>query len=280
MTCSESADLLHVLAKRGELLDCLWDGIEEKRELEERLEWSRSTLNRALNDLEETHLVVERPDGYAVTPAGEVARELYTQSYEPFAEILPVLAHLSLGDPLDPMFVYGGRVTRADHPNPEAPIDQLRDLVSDRSEIVGMSPIGLVHHLDFFRIQNADDEPVVEFVVDEECLNHLWETYSGEMRTAVAAERCTFRKVEEMPPFSLIIVDDATAWLGIHDAAGAVKGAIVNDSDVAVEWARNVYRQYRDRSERVTRRVAPHSSAGTTSARQLGQRQTTGRPDS
>lgn len=261
MTGSESADLLQVLARRGKLLDCLWNGIKEKRQLEERLEQSRSTLNRALNDLEENHLVVERTDGYEVTPAGEVARQLYTWAYEPFAEALPVLAHLSLEDPLDPKFVYGGRVTRAEHPNPGEPIDQLRDLVGDCRQIKGMSPIGLIRHLDFFQVQNVDDSSVAEFVFDEKCLGYLWDTHSEKMQTAVTAEHCMLWMSDETPPFSLLIIDDAIAWLGIHDAEGVVKGAIVNDSNVAVDWARNIYRRYRSQSERVTRRPALGSSA-------------------
>lgn len=259
MTCCESASLLQVLARRGELLDYLWDGFEEKRELEERLGQSRSTLNRGLNDLEEHHLIVEQPDGFAVTPAGEVAHHLYTRIYEPFAQALPVLAHLSSEHPLDPMFVYGGSVIRAEHPNPDAPVDQLRDLVAGCSQVEGMSPIGLVRHLDFFQFQTTEDDPVAEFVFGEECLQYLRSTYSKKMRTATAEERCIFWKSSKIPPFSLLVVDDATAWLGVHDDEGTVKGAIVNNSSAAVDWARNVYHQYRNKSERITSQAASSS---------------------
>lgn len=252
MGSAKSANLLEILARRGELLNCLWDGIEDKRKLEERLGQSRSTLNRGLNDLKENHLIVERPDCYAVTPAGEVARHLYARIYEPFAEALPLLSYLSLKDSVDPMFVYSGYVIRAEHPNPDAPIDQLRDLITDGSRVKAMSPIGLIRHLDFFQGQNVEDGSVAEFVFDEECLQYLQNTYSEKMQTAIADERCTFWKSGEIPPFSLFIIDDATAWLGIHDAEETVKGAIVNDSNIAIDWACNVYRQYRRQSEQVT----------------------------
>lgn len=117
-----------------------------------------------------------------------------------------------------------------------------------------MSPIGLIRYLDFFQVQSAVDGSVAEFVFDEECLEYLWNTYPTEMRTAVETEHCTFWKSSETPPFSLIIVDDATVWLGIHDDEGVVKGAIVNDSNDAVDWARDTYHRYHDRSNRVTPR--------------------------
>lgn len=255
MTDFEPKDLLHVLARRGDLLDCLWEGVQEKRELEVRLGQSRSTLNRGLNDLEENHLVAEQPDGYAVTPAGEIARQLYVQLCRPFAETLPVLAYLSPEDPLDPAFVRGADVTRATPPNPDAPLDRLRDLVGDCQKIEGMSPIGLARHLDFFGIRNAEEGSPAEFVFDEECLDHLWDACPDEMRTAVESDRCTLLEADDAPPFSLVVVDEATAWLGIHDAEGAVKGAIVNDSDDAVDWARDAYQRYREHSERVVPRA-------------------------
>lgn len=250
MVSPRLADVMQLLARRADLLGCLREGVQDKRELEETLGVSRSTLNRALNDLEENHLVVEQVDGYTVTPGGDVACRI-TQTWKPFSEALPVLAHLALDARLEPALFRGATVARADQPNPEAPIDHLETIVRAGSRVKGMSPVVLSRYVQLFYTQLVEQDVVVDVVLSEACFEYLLAEHYDEMSAAVGTDHCTFWQTGDTLPFGLAIVDDEHVWLGIHDEEGNVKGTIANSSDDAAEWALGVFRRFREDGQRV-----------------------------
>lgn len=250
MASSQLTDVLHLLARRADLLECLRDGIQDKRELEETLGVSRSTLNRALNDLEENHLAIEQVDAYTVTPGGNVACQI-AQACKPLTKALPVLTHLPPDVLLEPALFRDATVIKADQPNPEAPIDHLENLVSAGTHVKGMSPVAFSRYVRFFYGQIVEQNVCADIVIDEGCFEYLWANHHEKMQAILEIEHCTFWQMDDEVPFGLAIVDDEQVWLGIHDEKGRVEGAIVNDSNAAVEWALDVYDQYCERSEQV-----------------------------
>lgn len=250
MTDPQLTDVLHLLARRADLLEYLRADIHDKRKLEETLGVSRSTLNRALKDLEENHLVEEQIDGYEVTPGGNTAYQI-AQVCKPLTEALPVLTYLPSDAPLDPALFRGSTVVKADQSNPEAPIDHLADLVRTGTHVKGISPVAFSRCVRLFYTQIIEQNIIADIVLGERCFEYLWAKHSEKMQTVLGTEHCTFWGLEGEPPFGLALVDDEQVWVGIHDDKGSIEGAIMNRSDAAVAWALDIYHQYQGWGEQV-----------------------------
>ena len=243
MEPAQPSDLLSLVSKRADILRRLHEGTVEKRKLEEALDLSRSTLNRGLNQLEENQLIVERPDGYHVTVPGRVVVQLYERTWKPLAEVIPCLALLPPDVSFDPELLKDATVATADYSNPDRPVDRLSDLLSDCERLEWVSPVGTSQYLDLLHTGVIERELSADFVLHQDGYDRLWAKYEEKMQSVTRSELCRLWRIERKPPVSVAIVDGSLAWIGVHDAEGSLKGAIIADSDEAVEWGRDVYRR-------------------------------------
>lgn len=250
MNTTQPSDLLLLLSKRVDILRHLHEGTVEKRKLEEALDLSRSTLNRGLNQLKENQLIVERPDGYDVTVPGRVVVQLYEHRWKPLAEAVPCLALLPPDVSFDPELLKDATVTTADYSNPDRPVDRLSDLLSDCERIEWVSPVGTSQYLDLFHTGVIERKLSADFVLHEDGYDRLWAKYEEKMQSVTKSELCRLWRIEHKPPVSVAILDSSLVWIGVHDAEGSLKGAIVADSDEAVEWGQDVYRRCLDCGKR------------------------------
>lgn len=82
VTSGSTDDLIRLLERRVEFLRCLESSPHQKPEVVEALEWSRSTVDRALRELEQAGFVERTGDGYVTTLAGRLA----TIEYDEFVD--------------------------------------------------------------------------------------------------------------------------------------------------------------------------------------------------
>lgn len=72
-------------------------------------------------------------------------------------------------------------------------------------------------------------EPVMELAFEE---------YRGKLSALLDEPTFTLVKAIETVPYGLLLVDDETVGVSIRDADNHLRGALVNDSASAAEWAR------------------------------------------
>lgn len=77
MPHTTSTDLLGLLVKRYDIINCLSEGINDKRKLENATDLSRSALNEALKELRENGLITEYYNGHQITQSGEIALDIF-----------------------------------------------------------------------------------------------------------------------------------------------------------------------------------------------------------
>lgn len=77
VTRGTTGETIDVIVQRAQFLERLLDDPAEKRTLVEQLEVSRSTVDRALRDLEVEGLVTYADEGYALTAVGEILATRY-----------------------------------------------------------------------------------------------------------------------------------------------------------------------------------------------------------
>lgn len=83
-------------------------------------------------------------------------------------------------------------------------------------------------------------------LLTDEVLAELWAAYSEEVHACLESEACTLKQTDEPMLFDLLIIDDETVCIGVHDERMRLLGTITNSSDDVVEWAHDLFHDYWD----------------------------------
>lgn len=257
-----SRELVSVLARRRELLAELAAGDREKADLVAACSCSRSTVNRAVRDLETLGVVERREGGYGLTLAGRLLVEGFTDLAGAMADVVgagDLLEALSPEAPVDARLVRGASVIRSREPAPTRPLDRAVALVESADRVRGFARA--VTRPRFPRLlrdrvrEGLDAELVYEGRLVDEYLADRTELL-GEM---VAHGFRAFR-VPALP-FGLLVTEDGEAehvCVAVYGENAELRGVIYNDSSPAVAWARECYAAYREEATEITARFEPN----------------------
>jgi predicted transcriptional regulator len=246
---------LEAIAGRAGLIECLDEGVTDKREIEERLNKSRSTINRWLSDLREADVITSEAEGHKLTVVGRLAYEEYVQFEERFSDIhnaKPLLVYLAPEVDFDVRILEGAEILLSDEIAPQEPILRLEDMVqkAQTRTIHGVSPVVLPRYVDFFHDQIVAEGLEAEFVLETDVMEYLLSAYHDEVTAVMETDRGTFTRVEGQGlPYGLAVVDDEGVWVGIYESGGGLRGAIINKSLDAIQWGHEKYDSVRQRAE-------------------------------
>jgi len=247
------ADTLH---GRGDVLALVQDEPLSKRDVVEHVDVSRSTVDRAIRDLEADGLVERTADGYVATVAGRVAadaRDTYRRTVSGVARARSLLALLPRDAEVAPEMVAGAEVVHATAPSPSAPLDRLRERIeaSDRHYGMSAAETGTGFPALFYESVVAD-ELDLEFVFTEPLFEHFREQFVDEWRE-MHSHGFDVYAISGFP-YGLALCEtpvDTTAALVVYDQQSRLAGILFNDDPDAVAWVRERYERYRDRATRM-----------------------------
>ncbi len=245
-----SHSLLEVVQRRVAVLECLGDAPLEKRELTDRLDVSRQTVDRAIRELESADLIERTDDGYRLTLFGDLAYrefEALLDRYERLCLARDLLIHLPPDTRFGAEVLREADVVRSDHPLPHEPIRELERLVEGATRITGYSPVSFPQYVSLFHRQSTRTDTEIELYLDASLIGRLRADYGEELHEALSAPNATLYGLPEplCPNMGLVLLDDSTVWIGVYDANGNVRGAITTGADTAVAWARERFEDCR-----------------------------------
>ena len=241
--------LADVLRKRSSLLETLADGPLTQRDLRDELDVSRSTVYKALQELESAGLVVGCPEGYALTGLGRLAWRRH-DAHLARLDRLTVADRLLASVPPDqrlPLSLFEhGRVYVSGRHAPERPLEQMeaRSEVADRLRC--FSPSGMPRYLGNIHERVEADRQTATLVLERPALERLEAEY--DRFEAVRSEPdIEFRRVREELPFALVLFDDGELGFFAYDDGVLVGGAFSDDPDV-VRWGERRFERRYERS--------------------------------
>ena len=271
---SHVRDIIRVVVKRATLLGELTDGATSKRDLRDRLDVSRSTVYKAVRELEETGLVEETGDGPRLTLFGR----LFTDRYRSFAELAeeleryePLLAILSPDAPVTTDVLSGADLTFAERHAPARPVRRIEELLVGADRATVLAPVALPRYVDLFYEAITTEGLRADIVFERPVLEYLRADYADRLGDAVETGRLSAFRTDATIPFGLIVVERADEGGNVGDAdgggdtngasdakvpaddevaiivyteGGELRGIITNDGDAAVEWGRDVFDRY------------------------------------
>ncbi|MFC4359266.1 helix-turn-helix transcriptional regulator [Halobium salinum] len=253
----DSTELRATLHKRHKVLTALATTPQTKPQLIETVGLSRSTIDRAINTLEEIGCIERHRGDYQLTQIGRVSlteHERYKETMDgavrarDFLNALPDDAHI------DPVFFNGVTVQAAAPHAPESALEASITQLETTDRLVGLAPVILSLYTDVLTSLVRDHGLQSEILLQESTLDSLREYYQDQFSAMDMTDHFDFYVTDQELPYALWIMErdkHPLAGITVHENGG-VRGVLTNDSTDAVRWAREEYTQYLDHATRVT----------------------------
>lgn len=255
MTDGTSLELLETVAKRICVLECIRDGIDDRRTIADEINVSRQTVSRALEELERAKIIKDKyAEGFEITLFGRLAYQQFDElrtSYRWLLEAYEVLVHTPAEVPIDMRMINNGDTLASNARAPLQPFYEVREMMQSANELKCFFPVVLPCYMNFCHTQIIERGIEVEVILNDNLLPTLLSTYREEFRGCVQADNCTIWQTAEHLPLALGIIDDQTVWTGIHRSEGSHIGVVINSTDAAVDWAVELFECHREKANEV-----------------------------
>ena len=260
---SDDSETIRTIGKRWTLLDRLAAGPTSKRDLRDDLKVSRSTVYKAVRELESAGLVEETDAGPRLTLVGR----LLTERYRSFVELVddvrryePLLSVLPPNAPVTTDALQGADLVLTERHAPNLPVSRIEELVRGVDRAWALAPVALPRYVDLF-YEEILSGMTAEVVLERPVVEYLQTDFSDQFSEAAATGRFSVRGTDETLPFGLILIDrdgeadgvggaDAVGLI-VYSQGGELRGVAVNDTPTALEWGRDTYERYAATAERI-----------------------------
>jgi len=250
MNRDDTCGFVETLCTRHEFLVSLRAGPREKRALVETLDVSRSTVDRAIRELQTEGLVERERRGFRLTAAGELAASFTEGMFSVTADlraVAEVLGPVPASAPVDGRVVRNATVTEASRATRYEPLTAVDKLLREATRLYGLAPLvtrrrSMEHLAEAVTDRGAD----AEIVFGESLADQMLPSMDEEIRSMVR-EGFTPFSTDDLP-FGLVLgetPDGLRTCVITYTDEGDLRGVITNDAPEATAWAWDVYRSYR-----------------------------------
>ena len=248
MSANPERPPLALIDKRSHILQHVIEGTTVRSNIQRRCEESRSTVYRALEQLTEYGLLVERSREYEPTALG---RRLFSEYERYRARTTDVLSGADILDSLPKSSVPNEVLIDADVVRPNrysttTPLAHLVDALDAATTVEWYSPVLRPRYVELWTDLAVDESTRILLLLQSEAMAHL-EREVPDARDALANEtRTRLESNESDLPFCLVVTDGPTpeTLLVVHDERGTLRGTVRNATDSAVEWAHDTFAEH------------------------------------
>jgi len=244
-------DVADVVTRRTAVLEHLTRTTADKATLVDRLDVSRSTVNRSLRELESLGFVARTDDGFTASSTGRVVADLYSEFLTTLSTTVdaePLLSALPPSAAVSPAVLRGGTVHLAEPPTPYEPIRRVMELIDESETLRTLSPaVTRPETVDRIVAAVLEDGLDAEIVFEASAAEQVRTARGETLREAMATDRLAMHATTGLP-YGLSIVrgsETARAVLVAYGPESEFRGVVINDSAAAVEWAEDAYRRHR-----------------------------------
>lgn len=238
---SETGDAMSLLTHRRQLLKSVEEGSADKQALVEDVGVSRSTVDRAVRELEEAGLVSRTGGTVALTTSGRVAllaHDRLSDTIRGLGAASDLMRHLPVDSVPDPVIFQGGTVVEGTPEVPQRPATTLSGLVAEAQDIRGVA-LSVEPEL-----VTAGRDAIVERQVDmtvgvpETVVARLLGTHEEALEDSLEGG-IDLRQTDADIPFGVMVFDRPAARVAallVYGESG-LRGVVTNERDAAVAWA-------------------------------------------
>lgn len=214
------------------------------------LDISRSTVDRALRELETHDCVTREDDAFVATVIGRILFDTYDSyiaTVDGVGRATDVLVHLPRSAPQSPELLADATVLLADPPATHTPHEAIEDIVSNANRLNGFSVASTnVRTVDLLR-ERAVEGASIEIVFSEAMVPFVRTDFGESFHEAATVGNLDMYKTATLP-FGLLIGDmgdETRVAVVVYGPRSELVGIILNDRPEAVTWATKLYRSHR-----------------------------------
>lgn len=234
------SSMLQIVHKRLDILRYVCKERPTKRELVDVASKSRPTVDRAIRKLEEYNLVRRENGLCKPTLAGRKACELYVDIKDSFdilddanAELssLPLDAELSMD-----IFRNGSIFQPPDHA-PYKRIEPMYDDISEGNSLIAATRVFLPPYVNQILSRGASGAMDVDLLIHKQIPDALPENQKSTLLECAKSDD-TVLKVNQLPDYSLFLIDDEILYIGMYSDTNHLSMVIRNTGNPAIQWAK------------------------------------------
>jgi predicted transcriptional regulator len=256
MTRNESSDreLLLEVVKRAPMLVALREEALSPRELQERLDVSKSTAHRNATSLTDRGLLRKSDGEHTLTEFGQEVADVVSTFEADMAttvRLAPMLDAVSDTDSPCPIDAFAdATVTSTDHGDPFGPLARFVSLVSE-TDSFRMADSHAIAPAYIDEIQGRVLDGLEAKVIERpEVAEDIMENYPRRCVRLCGSEHFTLKLLDDLP-FGLVILDHRVG-VGVRDSrTGTPRAFVDTDSDQARDWAETVFDSYWNEATRL-----------------------------
>jgi predicted transcriptional regulator len=228
----------------------------EKNELKNRIEASRTTVQRNLDALKQEGWIEDNNREYWITPNGKLVAEQFLRLLDAVSvakKCDPLLEWLPDSIELDFHALIDAEVTVANQDDPYAPVNQHIELMCSAEKYrcilpaVGLQPLLVAE--DCVVNQGNRQEIIVDETVAETLLSNS--NYRHSIDRLLQTDRCEIYVSERQVPYYLGLSND-TVQIGVGDEKEVPQCLVESQARGVQEWAENTYTEFLDTADGIT----------------------------
>ncbi|TKR26368.1 helix-turn-helix transcriptional regulator [Natronomonas salsuginis] len=241
-----------ILRKRAPLLELLADAPRDQRDLRSELDVSRSTIYKALQRLQETGLVTEEDERYALTGFGRLAWQRHDDYIARLGRLdagRRLIETLPDDRQLPPTLIEHGRIAVPGRHAPERPLDRLTELGDGAGHLRVLSPSGMPRFLADVHANVEAGEQTATIVTEADAIARLQSNYERFEAAAAEADLDLYSVSGELP-YAIVLFDSDTLGLfGYED--GLLVGAAFTDCRDGLAWGERTFECALSKADRI-----------------------------
>jgi len=254
---NHASEVVNTIVQRSDLLSALNSQSMDKRRLVDECDYSRSTINRAVRDLEALELVEYTNGALQLTPCGQLLTEHYQQFEElamtsmrlaPFLQWFPTedctlsLQHLAEAE------LYCPEPT-----NPYAMVNQHVQRIEAATSFEGVLPLVSLHGIEAAHTQVLQHGATHELIISSAILDTFRsdEQFTPLVVELLETDRCSLFLTEKPIPYFVGCFDDEYVQIGVDDA-GEPRALVEATATPVREWAHGLLDEYKAAATELT----------------------------
>ncbi|MBX0296679.1 MarR family transcriptional regulator [Haloarcula nitratireducens] len=261
---------INIVAKRAGFVEYLWNNPRRKRELVEELDYSRSTVNRAVRELKGAGFVRDKGNRHVTTLTGKYAAERYHAYIQESTDIISAREILSPLDNtlLSSEFLFDAETALLAGPAPKQPVEYLIEVAENANTISAFLP-SLSDKRELELLLGLCSQRGVQLGLNftSESLEEIVDRYPELIRGLCDNEQCTVQQ-GPTPDFSLYIIEaeeEASVLIIVYDEMQSAYGILKTSTATAVKEGKALLQSFSagltDASEEIQQETVELSSS-------------------
>lgn len=225
---------LHVTARRAELLSIIESGNQDQRSIANKINKSRSTVNKAIRELESLGFVTRNSSMVELTKTGMIALQLLQDVRDDFKQLeglKDVLSVLPSDIPIEQESMDEFTFVPSTREDPRKPINELKSINFPENRLQALVSSANPYFKKLVGKCRQDQRIRTDLRLPKE----LSATYRADSTSATHESVDVF---DRMVDYSIFIFDEKCAWIGVHIKCGGHMGAIVSRTEKILNWCR------------------------------------------